>query len=70
MRLCPSIHSPRSINLQRSLQNGRHLLLELYSAGLPQCGQLSLVFTIYNNVAQIRHYPGFVLAWMLLNLAP
>ena len=40
MLLVPSIQAPRSINLQRWQQKGRHVFCLLNSEGLPQDGHL------------------------------
>jgi hypothetical protein len=44
MRYSSAAHFPRSIILQRSLQNGRHLLCGEYSLGFPQRGH-ETIFT-------------------------
>ena len=41
-----SNQSPKSISLQRSLQNGLHLYISFHSIGLPQVGHLGEVFLL------------------------
>ena len=44
MAYCSLAHKPRSINLQRSLQNGRKALLGENSDNLLQLGQATIRF--------------------------
>ena len=50
-----SAQAPKSINLQRELQNGREGLSKLYSNAFPHCGQRAIVrFISCNTSIRIR----------------
>lgn len=57
MRWFSSNQSPKSISLQRSLQNGLHLYFSFHSIGLPQVGHLGeavLVMVLYGAAGQLK----------------
>ncbi len=57
IRCFSSSQSPRSIILQRSLQNGLHLYFSFHSIVLPQVGHLGeaiLVMVLYSAAGQLK----------------
>jgi len=42
IRYCSLAHAPRSISLQRSEQNGRHVDAGVHGTAVPHCGHLMM----------------------------